>query len=154
MNNLSNIHQNSEVKSEPKIINIQQFIDVKTLGPEERDMVMESFYAGGALKPKNLVCGNLESPGWVEPKVRDIIEKLDLSQKGFLLIEKNYNDPEASQKSWHDVYPLENLGQLKMLTKYLSQIKLDGEAVLVGHAQKQIIVFGESAYNYVVRSNF
>ncbi|MBC7471930.1 MAG: hypothetical protein H7196_01535 [candidate division SR1 bacterium] len=154
MNNLPNTPQNSAVNSEPKIINIEQFIDVKTIGPEERDIIIQSFYQLGGGKPKIIVCNNLDSPGWVRPEVRAKVDELDLSQKGFFLIERYYDKPEYSEKGWHDVYHLENPTQLKILRKYLSQIKLDAEAVLIGHAQKQIIIFGESAYDYAVRSNF
>ena len=154
MNNLSNTPQNSVINNEPKIINIQQFIDVKTIGLEEREIVVKSFYELGGEKPKILICNNLDSPGWMRPEVTAKADQLDFSQKGFLLIDRYYEKPEYSQKGWHDVYPLENPTQLKILRKYLSQIKLDAEAILICHAQKQIIIFGESAYNYAIRSNF
>jgi hypothetical protein len=154
MNNLSNKPQNSTSNSEPKIINIEQFIDVKTLGPEERDMIIQSFYESDPVKPTITLCNDLASPGWMIEQVTDKMAELDLSQKGFLLIERYYANAEYSEKGWHDVYPLENPTQLKILRKYLSQIKLDAEAVLIGHAKKQVIIFGESLYDYPVRSNF
>jgi hypothetical protein len=159
MNNLPNTSQATVVKNElaKKVHRLEDFMDanaIRIVGPDQRDQIIKNFYDSDAKKANIVLCTDLEFPGWIEPGVIKATNQLDLTQGGILLIERYYDNPEYSEKGFHDLYTLDRLTQLIKLREYLAQIKLDATAVLIGNAQKQIVIFGDSALDYIVTSNF
>jgi hypothetical protein len=157
MNTAPNFPQrsNGDNVNKPKLLRLEDFIDsIRTAGPDERDKIISNFYDSGPVKPSIIICNDLEAPGWIEPCVIKKTNQINFTEGGLLLIERYYDNPEFSEKGFHDVYNLERLTQLIKLREYLSQTKLDATAVLIGNAQKQIVIFGDSALGYPVISNF